>query len=55
MLATHGMGVIGDTADLVLLEGKTLAEAVVSRRLRPMVVKRGKIVARAGRALFEVE
>ncbi|MFI0843751.1 amidohydrolase family protein [Mesorhizobium sp. IMUNJ 23232] len=45
----------GDTADLVLIDGETLAEAVVSRRLRPLTMKRGKVVARNGAALFEVD
>ncbi|MEI5679595.1 MULTISPECIES: amidohydrolase family protein [unclassified Mesorhizobium] len=46
---------VGDAADLVLIEGETLAEAVVSRRSRPLVMKRGKVVAREGAALFETE
>jgi len=43
----------GDRADLVLLDGETLAEAVVSRRPRKMVLKSGKITARDGIALAE--
>ncbi|RWC33563.1 MAG: cytosine deaminase [Mesorhizobium sp.] len=50
----YGLG-IGDVADLVLIEGETLAEAVVSRRTRPLVMKRGKVVARNGAALFATE
>lgn len=46
---------IGDVADLVLVEGETLAEAVVSRRPRPLVMKRGRVVARNGAPLFETE
>jgi len=38
----------GDRADLVLLDGETLAEAVVSRRPRTLVIKGGKVVARDG-------
>lgn len=53
-LEGYGLG-IGDVADLVLVEGETLAEAVVSRRTRPSVMKRGKVVARGGAALFETE
>ena len=46
---------VGDVADLVLVEGETLAEAVVSRRPRPLVMKRGRVVAQGGAALFETE
>ncbi|WP_262027376.1 amidohydrolase family protein [Microvirga sp. Mcv34] len=38
----------GCRADLVLLDGETLAEAVVSRRPRKMVMKGGKVIARDG-------
>ena len=41
----------GCQADLVLLDGETLTEAVVSHTARRLVVKRGKIVARDGMAL----
>lgn len=44
---------IGSKADLVLLEGETLAEAVVSRRPRKLVLKGGKVIARDGVALVE--
>lgn len=54
-LALAGYGLeIGDKADMVLVEGETLAEAVVSHRPRPLVIKGGKVVARDGVALFEV-
>ncbi len=43
----------GCRADFVLLDGETLAEAVVSRRPRRLVVKNGQVVARDGRALVE--
>jgi cytosine/adenosine deaminase-related metal-dependent hydrolase len=43
----------GCRADFVLLDGETLAEAVVSRRPRKLVVKAGRIVARDGRPLVE--
>ncbi len=43
----------GCHADLVLVEGRTLAEAVVSRAPRALVVKRGRVVARAGKSLRE--
>jgi cytosine/adenosine deaminase-related metal-dependent hydrolase len=38
----------GCRADLVLVEGETPAEAVVTHRPRPLVVKRGRVVARGG-------
>jgi len=43
----------GCRADLVFLDGETLAEAVVSRRRRKLVVKSGRVVARDGQALVE--
>ena len=43
----------GNRADLVLLDGETLAEAVVSRRPRKVVLKGGKVIARDGIALAE--
>jgi len=43
----------GSRADLVLLDGETLAEAVVSRRPRKVVLKGGKVIARDGVALAE--
>lgn len=49
----HGVAP-GCRADLVLLEGETVAEAIVSRRPRRLVIKGGRIVAREGRPLAEV-
>lgn len=44
-----GYGVAkGDTADLVILPGETVAEAIVTRSPKRRVVKRGKVVARDG-------
>jgi cytosine/adenosine deaminase-related metal-dependent hydrolase len=43
----------GCTADLVLVPGETVAEAIVSRPARALVVKRGRVVARGGEALVE--
>jgi cytosine deaminase len=45
----------GDVADLVALEAETLAEAVVARPVRKLVLKRGRPVARDGQALFEID
>ncbi len=39
----------GRPADLVLVPGETVAEAIVSRPERTLVLKRGRIVARGGR------
>lgn len=44
---------IGANADLVLVDGETLAEAVASCRPRRLVLKRGRVAARDGAALFE--
>ena len=44
---------VGCVADLVLVEGETLAEAVASHAPRKLVVKRGRVVARDGEALLE--
>ncbi|MGI9416920.1 MAG: amidohydrolase family protein [Geminicoccaceae bacterium] len=44
---------VGCVADLVLVEGETLAEAVASHAPRKLVVKRGRVVARNGEALLE--
>ncbi len=41
----------GCQADLVLLEGETLAEAVALHEPRALVIKRGAVVARQGQAL----
>jgi len=51
-LADYGLE-IGNFADLVLVEGRTLTEAVVTLPLRKLVVKRGRVVARDGEALVE--
>ncbi|MER9127331.1 amidohydrolase family protein [Mesorhizobium sp. M0959] len=49
VMALEGYGLEpGCWGDTVLLEGETLAEAVVSHRPRSLVVKRGKVVARRG-------
>jgi cytosine deaminase len=51
-LRLEGYGLdLGCTADFVVLPGEALAEAVVSRPPRSLVVKRGRIVAREGRCL----
>jgi len=53
-MRTEGYGLEeGCTADLVLVPGETLAEAIVSRPERALVVKRGRVVARAGQALVQ--
>lgn len=44
---------VGARADLTLLTGETLAHAVVLRDPRPLVIKGGKVVARAGKAVVE--
>ncbi|WP_118138447.1 amidohydrolase family protein [Oceanicella sp. SM1341] len=52
IMALPGYGLApGDRADAVLLSGETLAEAIVTRAPRPLVVKGGRVVARAGAAL----
>lgn len=43
----------GAPADLVLVEAETVAEAVVAHPPRRLVVKRGRVTARDGRALIE--
>ncbi len=50
-VADYGLSV-GRPADLVLLPGASLTEAVVSRPLDRIVFKRGVMVARDGAALF---
>ena len=47
----YGLGV-GSSADLVLVQAETAAEAVVYHPARRLVLKRGRIVAREGRALL---
>ncbi|WP_347309616.1 amidohydrolase family protein [Defluviimonas sp. SAOS-178_SWC] len=51
-VAEYGLAV-GCDADLTLIEGETLAEAVVDAKPRPLTVKRGRVVARDGVALRE--
>ena len=46
-IADYGLSE-GKAADLVLLPGETLAEAIVTRSPRRRVIKRGRIVARDG-------
>jgi cytosine/adenosine deaminase-related metal-dependent hydrolase len=52
-LSGYGLAV-GDHADLVLVEARNLPEAVVLCPPRKLVLKRGRVVARDGRALCEV-
>lgn len=51
-VADYGLAV-GCDADLTLIEGETLAEAVVDAKPRRLTVKRGRVVARDGVALRE--
>lgn len=51
-LADYGLAP-GCHADFVLVDAETVAEAIVSRPVRKLVVKRGRVVARDGRALVE--
>lgn len=44
----------GCTADIVLVEAESLAEAVVSQPPRTLVVKRGKVVSRTGATSVQV-
>lgn len=49
VMEIEGYGVTeGSTADLVILPGETVAEAIVTRSPKRRVVKRGRIVARDG-------
>ena len=51
-MALEGYGLKpGDWADLVLVDAETPADAVVSRPPRKLVLKRGRVVARDGKAL----
>ncbi|WP_406857965.1 amidohydrolase family protein [Alsobacter sp. KACC 23698] len=52
-LTDYGLKV-GDWADLLVVDGETVTEAVVTRPVRRLVVKRGKVTARDGRCLVEV-
>ncbi|MNT90487.1 cytosine deaminase [compost metagenome] len=51
-LADYGLEP-GCHADFVLVDAETVAEAIVSRPVRKLVVKRGRVVAQDGRALAE--
>ena len=42
---------VGADADLVIVEGENHVEAVVVRRPRDIVMKRGRITAREGKSL----
>ena len=54
VMALEGYGVAeGCRADLVLVPGETLAEAVVTRSPKRRTIKAGRIVARDGRCLRE--
>jgi cytosine/adenosine deaminase-related metal-dependent hydrolase len=54
VMALEGYGLApGCRADLVLLEGESLAEAVVTRAPRRLVLKGGKVVAERGRCVVE--
>lgn len=52
-LKNYGLKV-GCDADFTLLVGQTLAHAVVEVAPRPLVVKRGRVVARQGQAVVEM-
>ena len=45
---------VGNPADLVLLQGQTLAHAVADVAPRPLVVKGGRVTARAGQLADQV-
>jgi cytosine/creatinine deaminase len=49
-LKNYGLAA-GKDADLVLVAGESVTDAVVSRKPRQLVVKRGRVVARDGQAL----
>jgi cytosine/adenosine deaminase-related metal-dependent hydrolase len=49
-LSEYGLAV-GKTADLVLLDAPTPAEAVTSRPVRRLVLKAGRVTARDGVAV----
>jgi cytosine/adenosine deaminase-related metal-dependent hydrolase len=52
-IADYGIAA-GNIADLMLVDGETLVEAVASCRPRRLVMKRGRVVARDGAVPFEV-
>lgn len=45
---------VGAPADVILVAGETLAHAVVEEAPRPLVVKGGRVAARAGRAVVDM-
>jgi cytosine/adenosine deaminase-related metal-dependent hydrolase len=51
-LLGYGLSV-GATGDVVLVDAEATAQAVVDRPPRALVVKRGRVVARDGKALIE--
>jgi cytosine deaminase len=54
VLGLEGYGLeVGAPADLVLVEAECVAEAVAAHPPRKLVVKRGRVVARDGKALVE--
>lgn len=52
-LEGYGVGV-GCRADFTLLDGQTVAHAVVNHAPRPMVVKGGRVIARNGQCMVEM-
>lgn len=55
VMRLEGYGVaIGCKADCTLLDGQTVAHAVVNRANRPLVIKGGKVVARNGACIVEM-
>lgn len=44
---------IGSAADLTLLQGETISHAVVQPAVPPLVIKGGRVVARAGKCIVE--
>lgn len=55
VMAVQGYGLaVGCTADLLLVPGETLAEAIVTRSPKRRVIKAGKIVARDGISIAQV-
>ncbi len=52
VMGLKGYGLdVGDKGDFVLVAGESVADAIVSRKPRQLVVKRGKIVARDGKSV----
>ncbi len=55
VMRIEGYGLnIGCNADMTLLTGETLAHAVVDVAPRPLVIKRGRVTARAGQAIVDM-